>query len=184
MTQMTPDTILVVDVESTCWQGNPPPGETSEIIEIGVTLLDGQTLERSGKRSILVKPARSKVSAFCTELTTLRAEDVAAGLSMREACAVLENELQSRELRWASYGDYDRKQFHRNCDDLGIGYPFGAVHMNVKKLFADAFSLPKPVGMAGALRHLKLPLEGTHHRGGDDAWNIAAILGVLLRKRA
>jgi hypothetical protein len=22
--------------------------------------------------------------------------------------------------------------------------------------------------------------EGTHHRGGDDAWNIAAILGHLL----
>jgi len=27
---------------------------------------------------------------------------------------------------------------------------------------------------------LGLPLEGTHHRGGDDAWNIAAILSALL----
>jgi hypothetical protein len=25
-----------------------------------------------------------------------------------------------------------------------------------------------------------LPLEGTHHRGGDDAWNIAAVLLALL----
>jgi hypothetical protein len=23
-------------------------------------------------------------------------------------------------------------------------------------------------------------MEGTHHRGGDDAWNIAALLGRLL----
>lgn len=27
-----------------------------------------------------------------------------------------------------------------------------------------------------------LTLEGTHHRGDDDAWNIAALLAVLLKK--
>jgi len=26
------------------------------------------------------------------------------------------------------------------------------------------------------------PLEGTHHRAGDDAWNIAAILAAVLRR--
>ena len=36
-----------------------------------------------------------------------------------------------------------------------------------------------------ALELLNLPLEGTHHRGGDDAWNIAAILSrLLLQTRA
>ncbi len=34
--------------------------------------------------------------------------------------------------------------------------------------------------MDAALARLGLPLEGTHHRGGDDIWNIAAILGQLL----
>ncbi len=34
-----------------------------------------------------------------------------------------------------------------------------------------------------ALEILKLPLEGTHHRGGDDAWNIAAILSRLVLQR-
>ena len=29
--------------------------------------------------------------------------------------------------------------------------------------------------MSEALKRMGLPLEGTHHRGGDDAWNIAAI---------
>lgn len=24
------DQILVIDVEATCWEGNPPPGQTSE----------------------------------------------------------------------------------------------------------------------------------------------------------
>jgi inhibitor of KinA sporulation pathway (predicted exonuclease) len=27
-----------------------------------------------------------------------------------------------------------------------------------------------------------LPLEGTHHRGHDDAWNIAAVLWEVLKK--
>jgi inhibitor of KinA sporulation pathway (predicted exonuclease) len=27
-----------------------------------------------------------------------------------------------------------------------------------------------------------LPLEGTHHRGDDDAWNIAALLADLLAR--
>ena len=34
--------------------------------------------------------------------------------------------------------------------------------------------------MARALEMLALPLEGTHHRGADDAWNIAGILARLL----
>jgi inhibitor of KinA sporulation pathway (predicted exonuclease) len=57
--------------------------------------------------------------------------------------------------------------------------------LNVKTLFALLHALPREVGMAAALTRLGFPLEGTHHRGGDDAWNIAAILGaLLLRSRA
>jgi inhibitor of KinA sporulation pathway (predicted exonuclease) len=36
------------------------------------------------------------------------------------------------------------------------------------------------VGLDEALRLVGLPLEGTHHRGGDDAWNIAALLAAIL----
>ena len=35
--------------------------------------------------------------------------------------------------------------------------------------------------MSEALKRMGLPLEGIHHRGGDDAWNIAAILSRVLR---
>ena len=35
--------------------------------------------------------------------------------------------------------------------------------------------------MDEALRLAGLPLEGTHHRGVDDAWNIAALLESMLR---
>ncbi|HWO78436.1 MAG TPA: 3'-5' exonuclease, partial [Bacillus sp. (in: firmicutes)] len=38
------------------------------------------------------------------------------------------------------------------------------------------------VGMARALEMLKLPLEGTHHRGIDDARNIAKIFVRIFDK--
>ncbi len=38
------------------------------------------------------------------------------------------------------------------------------------------------MGLDGAYNRLGMPLEGTHHRGGDDAWNIAAVLCLLLKE--
>jgi inhibitor of KinA sporulation pathway (predicted exonuclease) len=56
------DRILVVDVEATCWEGDPPPGQISEIIEIGLCVLDVTTLARVEQRDILVRPGCSTVS--------------------------------------------------------------------------------------------------------------------------
>jgi len=65
------DRILIVDVEATCWEGDPPPGQISEIIEIGLCVLDVATLTRVERRDILVRPVCSTVSPYCSQLTTL-----------------------------------------------------------------------------------------------------------------
>lgn len=174
------DAIIVVDVESTCWKSKPPQGEESEIIEIGICLLDVASATPTEKESILVKPERSRVSKFCTELTTLTQKQVDKGISFAEACAALKSKYKSPQRVWASYGDYDRNMFQKQTLRRDMKYPFGPRHINVKTLFALAYNLEKEVGMPGALETLKIPLEGTHHRGGDDAWNIAKILGELL----
>lgn len=174
------DQILVVDVESTCWDGQPPPDQISEIIEIGLCAVDVATLARVERRSILVRPARSTVSPFCTQLTTLTQADVDAGILLAEACRLLGQDYRSNQRLWASYGDYDRQQFERNCTTYGIPYPFGPGHLNIKTLAAVTHGWTREPGMSEALRRLALPLEGTHHRGGDDAWNIAGLLCVLL----
>jgi len=176
------DRILVVDVESTCWAEDPPPGQMSEIIEIGLCLVNVAALERAERRSILVRPARSTVSSHCTLLTTLTQTDVDAGVPLAEACRVLVDEYESRQRLFASYGDYDAQQFERNCAAFGIPYPFGPTHLNVKNLAAVAYGWSREVGMSEALKRTGLPLEGTHHRGGDDAWNIAGLLCHLLRR--
>lgn len=174
------DQIIVVDIECTCWKGDPPPGQESEIIEVGLCTLDLETGERLVRRSLLVRPTRSTVSEFCSQLTTLTQAQVETGVSFSRVCAILQDEYRASERVWASYGDYDRQQFQRQCLSSGIVYPFGPSHLNIKTLFALAHRLKREVGLPQALEILQFPLEGTYHRGGDDAWNAACVLSTLL----
>ncbi|WP_433575332.1 exonuclease domain-containing protein [Nocardia brasiliensis] len=166
----------VVDIEATCWAGTPPPGAVSEIIEIGLTVVDLGSGARTAKHRILVRPARSTVSEFCTELTGLTQDEVDTGVDFAEACRLLAAEHAAGTRPWASWGDYDRKQFRNQCAATGTAYPFGSRHTNAKLVFSEAYGLPKRQGMAGALQIAGLPLEGRHHSGADDAWNIAALV--------
>jgi inhibitor of KinA sporulation pathway (predicted exonuclease) len=172
--------VLAIDLEATCWDGEIPSGQRNEIIEIGLTVLDIKTGERE-KHGILVKPKHSEISPFCTQLTTITPEMVdAEGVSFKEAMKFLK-QFKPKERTWASWGDYDRRQFDRECREKGSAYPFGPSHINVKNLFALRYKLDREIGMAGALSKLNMPLTGTHHRGADDAWNIAGILGHILK---
>ena len=172
------DKILVVDVESTCWLGKPPPGEKREIIEVGWCEIIPESEAIIGKETVIVRPESSKISKFCTELTTLKQEDVSRGISLREACKML----PAKNRVWASYGNYDREKFVEECRWKNVKYPFGPSHINVKTLFALAHNLPKEVSLREALGILNFSFEGTHHRGGDDAWNIAKVLLELIKR--
>ncbi|MET9252853.1 3'-5' exonuclease [Streptomyces sp. NPDC003717] len=178
----------VIDVEATCWDGQPPPGAVSEIIEVGVTVVDVRARRRVSRGGILVRPARSTVSAFCTELTGLTQADVAGGVTFAEACRILAEEYGAGERPWASWGDYDRRQFARQSQADGVAYPFGhppeRTHANAKAVFASAYGLTRRPGMDSALRLAGLPMEGRHHRGEDDAWNIAGLVLDLLDRGA
>jgi inhibitor of KinA sporulation pathway (predicted exonuclease) len=176
------DQIIVIDIESTCWESTPPEGQVSDVIEIGICLLDTKTFERSRKESILVKPERSSVSEFCTQLTTLTQAQVDTGISFHKACAYLSREFGARDRTWASYGDYDRVALQHQCQEMKIHYPMNRTHLNVKNLFALSCGLSREIGLDRALVQLGLPMEGTHHRGHDDAWNISAILAILLKR--
>jgi inhibitor of KinA sporulation pathway (predicted exonuclease) len=174
------DKILVIDVEATCWEGDPPEGQVSEIIEIGLCVLNVATGERDAPRAIMVQPQRSTLSEFCIRLTTITPEMLADGMHFAEACDLLREEYQSHQRTWASYGDYDRLQFVKQCEAWGIPYPFGRSHINVKNLLALQLGLKKEVGLQVGTSLLGLTFEGSIHRGIDDAWNIAAVLDRVL----
>jgi inhibitor of KinA sporulation pathway (predicted exonuclease) len=173
------DKIVVVDLETTCWEKRERD-RIMEVIEIGVCLLDISSGEISARQSILIRPVYSVVSEFCTKLTTLTQEVVETGIGFREACVKLEDEYQTKKRVWASYGDFDRHQFERECRLKNIPYPFGSRHINVKSLFAIKHRLTEEIEMDKALALLGLELMGTQHRGVDDAYHVARILYPLI----
>lgn len=175
------DQIIVIDIESTCWE--EPTDDISEIIEIGICPVDTKSGNVLDVRDIIVKPEHSKVSEFCTKLTRLTQEDVDSGLCFRDACDILVNEYDSKRRVWASYGYYDKNQFGAQCKRENIEYPFSKDHINIKLLYTIRYSSKREVGMAKALRLLGMPLMGTHHRAGDDSRNIANILSKILYNR-
>ena len=174
------DQLIVIDVESSCWEGSTPKGQISDIIDIGICIIDIDSGQRLEKVSILVKPEHSSLSEFCSKFTHLTQEQVNKGISFKEACSLLKIKYLTKKRTWASYGDYDRLQFDKQCKLYNVEYPFSSTHINIKNLFAIKKKLHQEVGMLKALEILNLPHEGLHHKAIDDAWNIGNILLEIL----
>lgn len=178
------DHIIVVDLESTCWESksDQPFREESEIIEIGICLLSVKSLQTTQKAQYLITPTRSKVSEFCSDLTGLtQAKLDNEGMSFEAACGKIQDRFKTKKRVWASYGEYDRKMFMNQCEKMDIEYPFNHRHINVKTYFPIVFGLGKEMGMDKALQAARLPLEGVHHCGADDAWNTSRLLAECIR---
>jgi inhibitor of KinA sporulation pathway (predicted exonuclease) len=174
------DTVIIVDVEATCWENQKAPaGQRSEIIEIGICTLELKSRIIANKRSIFTKPIASTVSEFCTQLTSISPVMIEEqAIPFEDACAILQSDYDSKNRLWMSWGNYDRRMFMEQCQWRGVEYPFAENHCNLKSLFANLYG--NRLGMAAALTKANLELEGTHHRGDDDAYNISRILAYLL----
>ncbi len=180
--KMKPKYINVVDVEATCWENESRSNAyepRNEIIEVGITQVDIKTKTVGKKRSIIVHPKRTEISPFCTELTTLTPEYVAEnGVTFERMLTILNEEYSSSKNVWASFGDYDKDIFKRNCRQNGLNYPFSNYHLNIKSLFSAKTGVF--LGAKRACEHMGVVFSGTHHRGDDDSYNIAQLLVKLL----
>ena len=179
------DYLIVIDLESTCWDDaygnyNRPDNQKSEIIEIGVVSIDIHNRSIISSESILVRPEFSTVSEFCTKSTGHTQESLSAGFSLNEACKKLSKEYKVNSRIWASWGDYDRVQFNKDCKQHNVMYPFGRRHLNIKTLFAMHHKLKTELSVEKALKHCNLAFEGRPHSGVDDASNIARLLLTIL----
>ena len=168
--------LLLVDLEATCWERSEHRADEMETIEIGAVWIEPGAVRPAREFQAFVRPVRHpRLSDFCRRLTTITQAEVDAAEPFPAAFA--------RFLAWvgpleralfASWGEYDARQFQRDCRVHGIAYPFDR-HWNVKRAVAQARGR-RPAGMAEVLAELELPLAGTHHRGIDDTRNIARIL--------
>jgi len=172
---------LIVDVEATCWEREDIRQQESEIIEIGAVLFDAEKRKSVREFQSFIRPVRNPVlSDFCKQLTSIKQGDVDSAPVFQDVINTLKEQiLYQYDYFFASWGEYDRKQFIRDCEYHHIEYPFGEDHLNLKKLFAKKYSR-KPCGMTIALDMLNISMEGIHHRGIDDARNITKIFDNII----
>jgi 3'-5' exoribonuclease 1 len=168
---------LIVDLEATCEENDRNYG--NEIIEIGAVLLDakGNTLSEFDE---FVKPINKPIlTEFCKQLTSIQQADVD---NAEEFPAVLQNFNywlgdKAKDTIFCAWGYYDKNQIVKDCAIHGI--PDNSLKwldwcISAKHQFAEILER-RQCGMSKALRILKIPHEGTHHRGIDDARNTAKI---------
>jgi len=55
---------------------NSSEKQISEIIQVGLVILNTEVLRELGRSSYLIKPRYSKISEFCTKLTGITSEDI------------------------------------------------------------------------------------------------------------
>ncbi|MBA3548196.1 MAG: exonuclease domain-containing protein [Nannocystis sp.] len=174
---------LVVDLEATCDDMHAMPREQTEIIEIGAVLVDGATLEPLDEFQAFVRPVvHPRLTPFCTRLTSITQADVVRAPTFKFVARRLAAFGQGA--LFCSWGGYDKNQLERDARRAGIRSPLGPRHLNLKEAFARAAGERREMGNQSAMRRVGLTPTGTHHRGIDDARNIAKLLPYALGRTA
>lgn len=169
------DKVIVVDLETTCSKGQFESFQ-NEIIEIGMCVVDMKKMIVEKNVSLYVKPQRSEVTDFCTQLTGITPEDVKDGLPLAEAADLLIKEFQSNEYMWASWGDFDRLIVNREAKHYKARFPFNRQHLNLKAMFGVIYGTDELLSLDAAAKFSNQPFQGEHHRGVDDARTAATLL--------
>lgn len=99
-----------------------------------MAVLETQTGEISKNQGIFIRPQRSKVSPFCTELTTITQKLLdKKSVLFEEAINQLIDEYNPDLYTWASYGQYDLNMLKKQCKSFGITYPISKQKNNSRK---------------------------------------------------
>jgi inhibitor of KinA sporulation pathway (predicted exonuclease) len=173
---MRSEVVLVVDVECTCWpKGLQPEDQTQEIIEIGVVPVNIVKMDIGATGVIRVKPERSSISQYCTDLTGITEKDLENAVSYQESVNWLREKFNSPFCAMASWGAFDRFMFERMSRINDCWYPFCSEHIDIKTLFSLWNGAKKGYGLEKAIKRLGMTFEGAHHNAGIDAENTAKI---------
>lgn len=173
---------IIVDLEATCWETGQTP-DRMEIIEIGAVSLPSATQPCDSEFQSFVQPVTEPhLSDFCRKLTTIDQTSIDAAEIFPTVFHRFVSWIGDGPIIWCSWGAYDLEQLRTDCRRHGIEFPdLLKAHINLKEQYSSLFKI-KRCGMAAALKQQKLAIVGTHHRGIDDARNIARLANIILPK--
>ena len=140
------------------------------------------TLKIVSEFQSFIKPKLDQnLSDFCKELTSITQDDV----DNAESFPVVIEKFKSwigNDYSLCSWGFYDKSQLNKDCELNKVSNVWIKNHISLKHQYGSIKGMNKGCGMERALTIENLKLEGTHHRGIDDARNIAKIFIKLYDK--
>ena len=175
---------VIVDLEATCCDDDGFPRDEMEIIEIGAVFVGKSDDDALEEFQTFIKPSRhSQLTDFCKKLTSIRQEEIdrAPGFKLGFS-SFLEWFYRFGEPCIASWGDYDLRQIFQDCELHRFPKPQFRYHRNLRKEFSASLGTTERFEIDEALERVGLQLDGTHHRGIDDARNIVKIFRYLEEK--
>lgn len=166
---------IILDLEATCWKDRSL-NKQNEIIEIGAIKVDSSGIIVDEFNEFIQPKLNPKLSEFCTELTSISQYDIDGAETFPKVISNFTNWINTSEkYLLCSWGFYDQKQFKKDCKLYNLDAEWAEKHISLKHQYKAIANLKKPIGMGAALRNEELQLDGTHHRGIDDARNICKI---------
>jgi inhibitor of KinA sporulation pathway (predicted exonuclease) len=169
---------VIFDLEATCDDRKTVNEFKNEIIEIGAVKINnkGETIDKFSK---FAKPYNNvKLTEFCKNLTTIKQSDIDTADNLDDV--LIDFFEWSYGCKLISWGGYDMRQITRDVVSQNIESEIDINnmsdrHLDFKRWYGKYHKI-RPCGMTHALSKEKIKLEGTHHRGIDDAVNITKIV--------
>jgi 3'-5' exoribonuclease 1 len=170
---------IVFDLEATCWEDRL--GRPSEIIEIGAIKLNDYA-EAKGTFDAFVKPIiHPFLSPFCIKLTSISQVEVNKAERFPQVVEEFQDwiEIFDEPYLLCSWGNFDKTQLIKDCELHGLETDWLEAHINLKEQYRQIRGMNKGCGLKRAVLQEGFEFEGTHHRGIDDAFNLAKVFGKL-----
>lgn len=172
---------IIFDLEATCWEGRPP-NMTQEIIEIGAVKLN-QYGEVLGTFTKFIKPVlHPYLTLFCQQLTSIQQSDVDKASTFPNVIEYFQDwaDVYDDDYLLCSWGSFDRKMIIQDCKLHHLDYDWAEQHINVKQQYYEIRRLRKPRGLKASVEAEGFEFTGQHHRGIDDARNLAKLFSKFL----
>ncbi|MBK7870193.1 MAG: exonuclease domain-containing protein [Saprospiraceae bacterium] len=172
---------IIYDLEATCWQGRPP-SLVQEIIEIGAVRLNNYG-EVEGTFNSFIRPKmHPRLSAFCQELTTIRQIDIDRAPNFPDVIEDFQDwaEVFDEDYLLCSWGGFDKTMLIQDCQLHDMDYDWVEPHINLKEQYREIKRLRQSKGLKSVVNAEGFEFTGTHHRGIDDAENLARVFAKYL----
>lgn len=167
---------IIYDIEATCWEQKSSLF-TQEIIEIGAVKVNayGEALDVFCR---FIRPVlHPSLSFFCQNLTGISQIDVNRAKKFPDVIDDFIDwiDIWDEDYLLCSWGSFDKKMLIQDCELHRMESDWAEEHINIKRQYHDMKRLHRPRGLKRSVEKEGFEFTGDHHRGIDDAKNLAKL---------